>query len=129
MLNVINSIKEIINNNLKINYNKSSRYKHFNPSNLPAVCYEAESLTEEAQTLNQHSGDQLFQINCYYLEEAMSNNHMPDFLINVEKIIQVLRDSNNLNQSVLAFDLKVKYIDTEINTRFGVKIIITGRMK
>lgn len=131
MIEIINNLKEIIHDALTINQDFINRYRYFGANNIvyPAVCYEPAFLTEEEGSLNQNLANKLFKINCYYLENSDSNQEMSSFIFNVEKLIDALRKSNNLNQSVLAFDIKAEYIDTEDKTKFGAKIIITGRMK
>jgi len=131
MIYLINSLNSIITTNHLINTSGITRYNLFAPSEYPAICYEAVNLIQDTEALNQHSGDNFFTINCYYLEKISSDNDMSNFINSVESIIDTLRANQTLNGSVLSFNIKAEYIDRNDsnNLNFVAKIIITGRMR
>lgn len=123
--------ESIIKGSTQIKYSKKTRYTHFIAEDYPALCIEPEGQHEESRQLRQTTKDEYFELALYYLEKADVNRDMTQFIIKVENLIDTLRQSGNLNRSVLSFEIGVKYLDRSQsdNIEHIGQITIKGRLK
>ncbi|MFO7820044.1 MAG: hypothetical protein R6V17_07370 [Halanaerobacter sp.] len=125
---IVDNIESIINNNYTINHSNRTRLNLFIPEDYPAICYQVENLGESGEQLRSQRKDRGFGISLFYIEKAEVNENQYDFIDKVENIIELLRESGDLNSRVfsLLIEADLKDRGTEDNAEFIAQIKIEG---
>lgn len=125
---IIDNIDTVLNNNFTINHTNQTRINLFIPEEYPAICYQADNISESGEQLRSNQKDMGFTINLFYIEAADVNENQRDFIDKVENLIEIIRETGDLNSRVFSMKIEADIKDRKAkdNAEFVAQIKIEG---